>query len=142
MDTTFARIGAGGVLIEVCSVEALMTHEPVLASTFIPCPDNMIAGSTFVNGIWTRVELPAIIPVPPIVTPDDALWLFESSERVILRAARRSDPALDDFMLVLESRKSVNLALPSVQNAFKYALTVARVDVPTRLAEILTGVLK
>ncbi len=75
--------------------------------------------------------------------------LFTGPERVKARELRATDPVLEDFWGLLDDARTANvdLALPSVQAAIEYTLTVVQaagvaLDVAERKAAILSGVVQ
>jgi len=86
---------------------------------------------------------------PPTVSAIAYQMLYTSAERVKARQLRETDPTVDDFWRLLDDQRTsvVDLSLESVQNATEYTLNAVNaagvvVDVPVRLAEILTGAVK
>jgi len=86
---------------------------------------------------------------PPTVSAIAYHMLYTSTERVKARQLRATDLTIDDFWRLLDDPRTleVDLSLGSVQNATMYTLIAVKasgveVDVPVRLAEILTGAVK
>lgn len=70
------------------------------------------------------------------------MLLFTSTERVAIKAARVTDPIIDDFLDIIEDPRltSVDLALGSTQDALSY-FTALDILAAGRKAAILTGVI-
>jgi hypothetical protein len=68
------------------------------------------------------------------------MLLFTSSERVALKAARLTDPVIDDWMDIVQDPRltHVDLALQSTQDALSYAVSV-NILTAERREQILTG---
>jgi hypothetical protein len=80
-------------------------------------------GWTYADGVFTA-------PTPPPVTKpiNVVLWLsrFTPQERVAIRAARTSNPIIDDFWLMLEDVRlpEIDIALPSVEAGLDYLISL------------------
>lgn len=92
----------------------------------------------------------SVVHTPPQLTPVEFKMLWKYPERIAIRAARPTDPMLDDFYTIVDDPRlaTVDLNLPSVQEAIQYALsTIAPkmappygpADIEARYAQILTG---
>lgn len=110
-------------------------------------PDDAANGDGWVGGELVKPEPPPprepAAPEPLKVSPVEFMLLFTSPERVALKAARATDPVIDDWLgIVQDPRLSiVDLGLKSTRDALDYAvglgiLTTARRD------EILIGVIQ
>jgi hypothetical protein len=114
-----------------------------------------------VGGIWEcgdqRFTDPAgdmYEPVPPApiypkIGPIAFQMLFTPAESVAADSLKATDPTLASFWKLIDDPRTdvVDLSLKTVQNAIEYTLTVVKdsgvdVDVPTRKAQILTGVVQ
>ncbi|MBP9942073.1 MAG: hypothetical protein KBF33_11885 [Comamonas sp.] len=150
--TNFARI-IDNVAVDVSAAPEDHYH-PALASQFVAVPAQVRAGWRLNGETWeapTPVEpepVPEPVPTYPTVGPIHFQMLFTSEEAVAAEAACSTNPALNRFWKLIEDPRTdvVNLGLQSVQEAVEYTLTVAKgagveLDVPTRKAEILSGVL-
>lgn len=140
----YARLDANGMALEICDADALATHEPTLAATFIACPSGTRDGATFLNGYWTApVDPGAEAPVPPMVSPPTFFMLFTVEEETAIRAAASANPEIATWLRRLDDPrlKDVDLALASVQAGIAAAISIAG-SPSSRVAEILTGVLQ
>ncbi len=148
----FARI-IDTVAVDVSTAPNEHFH-PSLAAEFVEVPTTVQPGWRLEDGHWqapAAVEPgPTAEPAPsyPTVGPIHFQMLFTSEEAVAAEAARSTNSALNRFWKLIEDPRTdvVNLGLQSVQEAVEYTLTVAKgagveLDVPTRKAEILSGVL-
>ena len=109
----------------------------------------------WVGGVWecgafritdaegTAYEVIEAAPVPPKVSPVEFRLLFTPQERVAIKAARASDPVLDDFYDIVEDPRltHVDLGLASTQAALDY-LTAQGLIAAGRKDEILTGIVQ
>lgn len=139
----FARI-ISNVAVDVSSNPAEQFH-PGIADQFEPVPDEVKAG-------WVRNEAgdweaPAPSPEPdpapteaPKVSPVEFKLLFTAQERVAIKAARATDPVIDDFFDIVEDPRltHVNLGLQSTQDALAY-LEATGLITTNRRQEILAG---
>ena len=151
--SNYARI-VDNVAVDVSAAPHDQFH-PILAKEFVEVPAEVQPGWIKVEGVWTAP--PAVEPVEP-VEPQPSYptvgsihfkMLFTANERLKAKELRSSDGMLADFWELIEDPRNdlVNLALSSVQQAVEYTLTLVQaagveVDVQTRKAEILTGVLQ
>jgi len=107
-------------------------------------PDDAANGDGWVDGELVKPDpVPApepVAPVPPKVSPVEFMLLFTSPERVALKAARSTDPVIDDWMDIIQDPRltHVDLALQSTQDALSYAVSVNILTVERR-EQILTG---
>ena len=110
-------------------------------------PDDAANGDGWVNGELIKPEPPAPLPpveppapVPPKVSPVEFMLLFTSPERVALKAARSTDPVIDDWMDIVQDPRltHVDLALQSTQDALSYLVSV-NILTTERRDQILTG---
>ena len=77
------------------------------------------------------------------VSPVEFMLLFTATERVAIKAARQTDPMIDDFLDIVEDPRLtfVDLALPSTRGALAY-LAAKNLISEERQAEILSGVIQ
>ena len=118
---------------------------PDIAAEFEPVPDDVQAGwARNEAGEW---EAPAPTPEPtpaptesPKVSPVEFKLLFTAGERVAIKAARASDPVIDDFFSIIEDPRltHVNLGLQSTQDALGYLETKGFIT-DARRVQILAG---
>lgn len=109
-------------------------------------PDDAANGDGWVNGQLVKPEPPAPVeppePVatPPKVSPVEFKLLFTSAERVATKAARTSDPVVDDFYDIIEDPRltHVDLGLQSTKDALVY-MASQRLLTTERVEEILSG---
>ena len=109
-------------------------------------PDDAANGDGWVNGQLVKPEPPAPVtpepaaPVYPKVSPVEFKLLFTSPERVSIKAARATDPVIDDFYDIVEDPRltHVDLGLQSTQDALAY-LEAQGLIAAGRKTEILTG---
>ena len=141
--SNFARI-INNVAVDVSTNPQEQFH-PDIAAEFEPVPDDVQAGwARNEAGEW---EAPAPTPEPtpaptesPKVSPVEFKLLFTAGERVAIKAARASDPVIDDFLSIIEDPRltHVNLGLQSTQDALGY-LETKGVITDARRVQILAG---
>lgn len=120
-----------------------------IVAEFVAVPDEVENGWSNESGTWKAPAAPdAVEPgpasvAPPTVSPIEFMLLFTAPERVAVKAARETDPIVDDFMGIVEDPRltGVNLALESTQNALAY-LVAQNFITEDRKVEILMGVVK
>ena len=119
---------------------------PDIASQFVAVPDSVQAGSRRVGQAWNDPES-VVAPQPPIaliiVSPVEFKLLFTPAERMAIKAARTSDPVIDDFFEIIDDPRltEVNFGLASTCAAVDYLAAQGLITVD-RAAEIKTGQLK
>ena len=109
-------------------------------------PDDASNGDGWVNGELIKPEPTAPVeptqpePVYPKVSPVEFKLLFTSQERVAIKAARATDPVIDDFFDIVEDQRltHVDLGLQSVKDAINYLQSKGLLTAE-RAAEILAG---
>ena len=141
--SNFARI-INNVAVDVSTNPQEQFH-PDIAAKFEPVPDDVQAGwARNEAGEW---EAPAPTPEPtpaptesPKVSPVEFKLLFTAGERVAIKAARASDPVIDDFLSIIEDPRltHVNLGLQSTQDALGYLETKGLIT-DARRVQILAG---
>lgn len=141
--SNYARI-INDVAVDVSSNPAEQFH-PSIAEQFEPVPDDVQAG--WVRNEAGEWEAPAPTPEPapapteaPKVSPVEFKLLFTSAERVAIKAARATDPVIDDFYDIVEDPRLtfVDLGLQSTQDALAY-MVAQNLLTAERQAEILAG---
>lgn len=148
--SNFARI-INDAVVDVSSNPAEQFH-PSIAADFQPVPDEVRQGWKHVNGTWQAPEQPVAPPGPaaprPQVSPIQFKLLWASPERLTLKAARASDPVLDDFFDIIEDPRltHIDLGLTSTQQGIDYCMSklvaanvLQSADVPARREQILSG---
>jgi hypothetical protein len=110
--------------------------------------DYVRIGATFIDGEWVNPIKPEPVEPEPVVvepvyekvTPIEFKLLFTSPERVVIKAARSTDPIVDDFFDLVEDPRlsAVDLGLKSTQDALDY-LTAQGLLVEGRKAQILAN---
>lgn len=141
---TFAWV-ENNTVRDVCEGAPQYLFAPEVAALYsTEVPEGTKPGYVLTDGNWAAPPVPPPAPepaiVPPKVSPVEFLLLFTSQERVAIRAARQTDPVLDDFFGIVEDPRLtfVNLALPSVQGALQY-LAANEFITDARREEILKG---
>lgn len=121
-------------------------HPAVAALYNTEVPDEAANGDGWVNGQLVKpepmvLEPVTIEPVAPKISPVEFKLLFTSAERVAIKAARTSDPIIDDFFDIVEDPRLtlVDLGLQSTKDAIDYLESKALITAE-RKAEILKGV--
>lgn len=142
----FARnIANTAVDVRAESPEGCFTTD--VSAQFLQVPDHVENGWAFVEGVWVAPVLPespkAQVATPPKVSPVEFKLLFTSPERVAIKAARTTDPVVDDFFEIVEDPRLtyVDLGLESTQQALLYLESVSLITEQRRL-QILTGELR
>lgn len=85
---------------------------------------------------WSAVTAPAAVRVSPV----EFKLLFTAPERVAIKAARATDPIVDDFYDIVEDPRLtfVDLGLQSTQDALSYLVSLTLITAERR-TEILAG---
>lgn len=141
--TNFARI-INDVAVDVSSNPAEEFH-PSIAAEFEPVPDEVQVGwGRNEDGEWEApTPTPEPTPAPtesPKVSPVEFKLLFAPAERVAIKAARATDPVIDDFYDIVEDPRltHVDLGLQSTKDALSYMVAQGLLTEERRL-EILAG---
>ena len=144
--SNFARI-INNVAVDVSTNPQEQFH-PDIAAEFEPVPDDVQAGwARNEAGEW---EAPAPTPEPtpaptesPKVSPVEFKLLFAPAERVAIKAARATDPVIDDFYDIVEDPRltHVDLGLQSTKDALSYMVAQGLLTEERRL-EILAGLVQ
>jgi hypothetical protein len=143
--TKYARI-VDGRAVDVVDTDPAELFHPEVAEQFITVPDDTSTSDHFDGEAWTKYvppELPAVLPVPPVVTPPEFKLLILDELPEIMEAAQ-TDIKIAAFMEVVNDPRltEVDLSLKSVQNGLKYCLKqIGRTDtvISERMDEILSG---
>lgn len=135
------------VIRDICQGDPAECYHPDVAIHYATdVPDTAENGWILVDGTW---EAPPVgtpfepVTIYPSVSPVEFQLLFTSAERVAIKAARATDPIIDDFMDIVEHPKLtfVNLNLASTQSALDYFISL-NILTSDRKAAILTGVIQ
>ena len=139
----YARISNNQAIdVRTESPEGFFT--PDIAAQFQKIPDEVENGWILENGVWSSPAIPEPAPEPepvhPKVSPVEFKLLFTSQERVAIKAARNTDPVVDDFYDIVEDPRltHVDLGLQSTQEALAY-MAANGLIAESRISEILTG---
>lgn len=148
--TKFARILPNGIVAEVCSAAALATHEPILAATFIACPDNVTQNSSRnADNSWTIFVPPPVVTVLPLLTPMTLYLSFTPAERIAIK--KSADPMVVEFwatyQLSVQLGTMIDPNLMSVQDGIGYLARPTSAAPPgpgilassARVTQILSG---
>lgn len=149
--TNFARI-IDGVAVDV-STDPENCFHPDIAAQFVAVPDTVGPGWVKgADGKWSAPVTPEPEPVAivyPKVGPIAFQMLFTPQEMITADELKATDKVLASFWKLIDDPRTdtVDLGLQSVQGAIEYTLTAIKaagvaVDVPVRLATILSGVLQ
>lgn len=139
-----ARI-VNGVAVDVVTGNPADFFHPDIAVQFEIVPDQVESGwrRSPDTGAWVAPEV--VPPTPaaaeaPKVSPVEFKLLFTAQERVSIKAARATDPVIDDFFSIIEDPRltHVNLGLQSTQDALAY-LEAKGLITTARRQEILAG---
>ena len=108
-------------------------------------PDEVQPGWVRIDGVWSApapTPQPEPVPVYPKVTPVQFKLLFTSPERVAIKAARATDPVVDDLWELVEDPRMeyVDFGLKSARDSIEYLATVGLIE-PERVGEIIIGTL-
>lgn len=117
-----------------------------IAAEFAPVPAEVEPGwrRDPDSGTWSAPAPVDPQPEPPAespkVSPVEFKLLFSAQERVAIKAARATDPVIDDFFEIVEDPRltHVNLGLQSTQDALAYLETKGLVTAERRV-QILAG---
>lgn len=143
--TKHARI-IDDVAVDVVDGDPTTFFTANLAAEFVPVPENIVPGWRLNDGTWTAPvisEAPISEPLPlrrTVFTPPEFLLLFTAAERVAIRAARTSDPVVDDWLQILDDPRlsEVDVARASTRDGLDYLAAQGHITVE-RAAEIATG---
>lgn len=139
-----ARI-INGVAVDVVIGDPTDFFHADIAGQFEIVPDEVEIGwhRSQDTGAWVAPEF--VPPTPaateaPKVSPVEFKLLFMAQERVSIKAARATDPVIDDFFSIIEDPRltHVNLGLQSTQDALAYLEGKGLITIARR-QEILAG---
>lgn len=139
--TNYARI-INNVAVDVSTDPATHFH-PDIAVQFEPVPNEVRSGWIRKDGQWAApapTPQPEPVPIYPKVTPVEFKMLFASAERIAIKAARETDPVIDDYFDIVEDPRLqvVDLGLHSVQEGVHYLQTIG-ILTEDRVSQILAG---
>lgn len=140
-----ARI-LNSVAVDVVTGDPAEFFHPDIAKDFVPVPDQVESDWSVTAGKWsapTPIEPVAPVapaPVYPKVSPVQFKLLFTPQERVAIKAARATDPVIDDFYDIVEDVRltHVDLGLKSTQAAIGYLAQQGLIN-QSRVSEIMQG---
>jgi len=124
-------------------------HPDIAAMYDTDVPDTTINGAERVDGEWVN-PAPVVPPPPapepavaPKVSPVEFMLLFTAAERVAIKAARATNPVIDDFLDIVDDTRltHVDLGLTSTQEAVGY-LALEGLIAEARIPVILSGVVQ
>lgn len=143
----YAWIESGRIRDVVSCDPAALFHPDIAKCYDTEVPDEAANGDGWVDGQWVKsertapaVDLEPLAPTPPKVSPVEFKLLFTPAERVAIKAARATDPVIDDFFEIVEDPRlsHVNLGLQSTQDALAYLETKGLITAERRI-QILAG---
>lgn len=143
--TNFARI-INDVAVDVSSNPAEQFH-PSIATEFVEVPATVQPGWRLVDREWVAPEPVEAMPAAAVgnltPTPPEFLLLFTFAERVAIRAARSTDPVVDDLLMMVEDPRltMVDLRLQSTRDAVAYLADQGLIPAE-RQAPILAGLVQ
>jgi len=138
----FARI-IENVAVDVSTAPAEHFH-PSIAVDFVEVPDNVRPQWRLIDGDWQEPDLaPELPPAPEApsdmrVTQLAFLQRFTLAERMSIRAARTTDPVVDDFMDLVDKATFIDLARDDTEAGVGYLVQIGKVTAE-RAESILTA---
>jgi hypothetical protein len=130
---------------DLCAGDPFALFHPDVAALYdTEVPDDACSGDGWVNGELVKPEPVASAPLPPAtppkVSPVQFMLLLTSAERVAIKAARATDPVIDDWLDIIEDPRltEVDLGLASTDQALDY-LVSSNLLTEQRKSAILTG---
>lgn len=144
----YARVIGGFAVDVVVGNPADLFHAGV-ASQFVTAPNEVEIGWQLDpgSGSWSApspVETNSPRPSEHLqVSPIEFKLLFTAQERVVIKAARATDPMIDDFYDVVEDPRLtfVDLGLQSTRDAIGYLAEQGLIGTE-RVEQILAGVMQ
>lgn len=124
---------------------------PTIAAQFVDVPDEVENGWEFDGTDWNapNVQPPLQPQVGKSIDIPGFLLLFTHQERIKARELRATDAIINDFWLILDDPRTlnVNLSLTSIQGAIEHTLTQINangvtIDVQLRKSQILDCVIQ
>ena len=137
-----ARI-VNSVAVDVVTGDPAEFFHPDIAKDFVPVPEQVESGWSVTAGKWNPpapVEPTTPAVIYPKVGPVEFKLLFTSPERVAIKAARATDPGVDDLWELVEDPRMeyVDFGLKSVRDSIEYLATAGLIE-PERVGEIIIG---
>lgn len=140
----YARI-ENDVAKDVVRVDPRNIFNEHYASQFVEVPEAVVIGSQLVDGVWINPvsETAPEEPAAAIVGPVEFKLLFTSAERIAITSARKDDPVIDDFFVIVEDPRLsfVDLGLQSTRSAISYLAEQGLIGTE-RVGQILAGTLQ
>lgn len=139
-----------GRIRDVCQGDPTASYHPDIAAHYTEdVPDNAANGDEWDGVTLTKPVIPDLVPieppapVPPKVSPVTFMLLFTAAERVAIKAARATNPVIDDFLDIIDDPRLtyVDLGLVSTQEAVGY-LAMEGLIAEARIQAILSGVVQ
>lgn len=126
-----------GAIRDICHGNPNELYHPDVAKFYTAdVPDDAANGDGWDGTTLTKpvipepapVEPPA--PVPPKVSPVEFMLLFTSPERIAIKAARQTDPVIDDWLDIVQDPRltHVDLGLKSTHDALDYLTAQGMLD--------------
>jgi len=109
----YGRLNSAGVVVETCATDPTKLFHADIAKNFVSIPDESKAGGTVAGGKFTAF----VPPTPPAIQEkvnetilkSKFLAALPSAERIAFYAAKDSDAAVSDFILLLDTNNSVDV---------------------------------
>lgn len=140
----FARI-INNVAVDVSAAPQEQFH-PDIAKDFVEVPDAVQTGWVRVDGNWQAPETvqpepeTPVLTAAPTVSPVEFMLLFTSPERVAIKAARPTDPVIDDFFDLIEDPRLTEIRLDAQSTLDALDYFVGKKMIATaRKNQILSG---
>ena len=138
------------IIRDVCHGNPAECYTPDIAAHYsTEVPDEAQNGWVKEGNTWIAPPVPEPGPQPepvvtyPKVTPVQFKMLFTSAERIAIKAAKATDPVLEDGFEILEDPRlaEVELGIKSNQDLLLYMVSKGLITDARRL-EILTGAIQ
>lgn len=130
-----------GTIRDVCHGDPAECYHPDVAKLYTEeVPDEAENGDSWNGATLTKPVIPAPPPPAPVpklpITRAAFLLRFTGPERVAIKAARATDPMIDDLWEILDALSEVHLDHPEMVRGLSY-LTQQGLLAQGRAAEIL-----
>lgn len=138
------------IIRDVCHGNPAECYTPDIAAHYsTEVPDEAQNGWIKEGSTWVAPPVPEPGPTPepvvtyPKVSPVEFKMLFTSAERIAIKAAKATDPVLEDAFEILEDTRltEVDLGIKSNQDLLLYMVSIGLLTDARRL-EILTGAMQ